>query len=56
MNELIGKLIEASPYGGFVLLVMLCMNRVYKGYRKDLKETFDKALESIQKAYETATR
>lgn len=51
MQELIKVLIEVSPYAGFVVITILCMNRVYKGYREDLKQTFDTAIAGIKEAY-----
>lgn len=51
MQEAIKALIEVSPYAGFVVITILCMNMVYKGYRNDLKETFDIAVSGIKEAY-----
>jgi len=51
MQEVIKALIEVSPYAGFVVITIICMNRVYKGYREDLKETFDIAVAGIKDAY-----
>lgn len=51
MQEVVKALIEVSPYAGFVVLTIVCMNRVYKGYRSDLKETFDIAVSGIKEAY-----
>jgi len=55
MEDMISELIKASPYAGFVIITILSMNLVYKGYRKDLKSTFDVAVEGIKSAYKESS-